>query len=93
MLFLSLCLTACAQNPLAKSTKTERFLPSESLLVREPIEGFPAALTNAELLALARTWRNQAVQCNADKEAIWQESYGAPQPEKPSEPKPWWKFW
>jgi len=34
------------------------------------IPDWPASLTNAELLGLARTWRELAAQCNADKGGI-----------------------
>lgn len=50
--------------------QTVREYPPASLLVRPPIADWPAALTNGELLGLARTWRRQALECGADKAAI-----------------------
>lgn len=59
-------------------------------------------MTNGELLALARTWRAQALECNADKAGIEAGAHGVT-PEAPataggataaSAPaKPWWRFW
>lgn len=53
-------------------------------------------MTNAELLTLARGYRAQLLQCNADKASLELDATGqAPgtEPEKPAEARPWWQLW
>lgn len=47
-----------------------REFPPQTLTRQSVVADFPADLTNGELLTLARTWRRQALECNADKAAI-----------------------
>lgn len=72
---ISLCLlmffAGCGTTqPTARSVQTKREYPPASLLTRPAVADFPTEATNGELLTLARTWRNQALECGRDKAAI-----------------------
>lgn len=93
-LCLLLCLTACGANPLVKSTKTEKERPPQSLVVQSRPAEWPASLTNGELLELAKGYRRQLVECNADKAAIelWSAPAVEPKPEPDKTPGWWSRF-
>ena len=78
LLFLILSFAGCAMTPETVVHKTERESPPPSLLLAVKVPEWPGRMTNWELLELARTFRKQVLECNADKDALtkWAEQGG-----------------
>ena len=95
LLCLPMFLPGCAgMAPIERPAKTEAYRPAASLLVRQPVAEWPATMTNGELLDLARAWRAQLLECNADKAAIERDAGASTtDPDKPAESPTWWQFW
>lgn len=71
LLCLLLFLTGCATNPQPQEARgNQKQYPPESLLLEAPVAEWPASTTNWGLLEIARTYRRQLQECQADKAAI-----------------------